>query len=180
MADLLPLWPAPMLGHALLSLMQQLPLCLATQPAKPPDVRKLAACLASVPKVLPHDACASLLAAVTSHGAATFKQALARSDVTALLLGVLCAPGLVEAATAQLTLFYGALLPIGAAVETPWALLNAVLPATTKPHAMVLEAALGALDVDGMGKGCKAAAQAFGKRLATHVDSLGDAPVEAS
>lgn len=173
LADLLPLWPPPLLAATLLSLLNQLPLALATQSSPHANERSLAACLASVPKVLPPEACAKLLTAVTAHGTAAFKGGLERSDVTALLLGVLCAPGLVDSCEPTLSSFYQKeLLPLAARVEAPWALLNATLPTASKAHAALLGAAVGALDEEEMAPGCARSAVAFRKRLEEHVAGL--------
>ena len=157
----------------LLSLLQQLPQAIAAQGgASPPEVSGLAACLASLPKQLPPDASAKLLEVTTAHGQPTLQSALQRSDVTALLLGVLCCPGVAEAHPSAIEAFYGVLLPIAATAETPWALLNALLPVTSSAHATLLQKATAGLQPDGMAQNCKAAHGAFGARLEKHLASL--------
>ena len=60
-----------------------------------------------------------LLEVAVAHGPAVLTKALERSDVTALLLGLLCTPNLAEAQPAALQGFYGAMLPIASVSETP-------------------------------------------------------------
>ena len=67
------------------------------------------------------------------------KQALERSDVRALLVGLLCCPGMAETCPAPLQAFYAALLPVAASSETPWALLNAMLPIANAVHTAMLQ-----------------------------------------
>ena len=172
--DLLPLWPTPVQSAFLLSLVEQLPECLKSAGTAPlADVPALAACLASLPKTLPLDATSKLLEAAVKHGPSVLKQALERSDVTALLLGLLCCPGLAEASPEPLKAFYAALLPLAATSETPWALLNALLPVANAAHAALLQNATAALPKDGMAETCKAAHAAFAQRLQQHLASLG-------
>jgi hypothetical protein len=173
LVDLLPLWPPPVQGACLQSLLEQLPTCFKTQTLPLPDVPALAALLASLPKTLPPAQAAKLLETTTAHGQAVLKQALERPDITALLLGLLCCPGMAESASSPLEGFYGALLPLGASSETPWALLNALLPVTTAAHAALLQSATAGLSPDGMADKCKAAHAAFAQKLQQHIASLG-------
>ena len=173
MVDLLPLWPPQVQSACLLSLLEQLPQCLKQQSGPLPDVPTLAACLASLPKLLPPDQTARLLEATTAHGPTVLKQALERSDVTALLLGLLCCPGMAETCPAPLQAFYAALLPIAASSETPWALLNAMLPVANAAHAGMLQRAAAALAPETMAANCREAHAAFGQRLNEHIASLG-------
>ena len=119
LAELLPLWPPVVVWSTLHSFLQQLPECLATSPSALADVPTLASNLASLPKNLVPEQSAKLLEATIAHGKGTLKSALERSDVTALLLGVLCCTGIAEACPGPLGAFYGALLPIAAEVRTP-------------------------------------------------------------
>jgi hypothetical protein len=79
LAELLPLWPPPVVGSTLLSFLQQLPLCLAGQAdlddQKLADVPQLAASLASLPKLLAPEQSAALLEATIAHGEATLAAA---------------------------------------------------------------------------------------------------------
>lgn len=141
LAELLPLWPPVVVCATLHSFLTQLPECLGTQELPLANVPALASCLASLPRSLAPEQSASLLDVTTTHGAAALRGALERSDVTALLLGVLCCDGIAEACPASISAFYAALLPIAAQVEAPWALLNALLPVATKAHSALLQQA---------------------------------------
>ena len=142
LADVLPLWTAQMVFSVLLSFVKQLPTTLREQPAVPPSVRTLAKALANAPKALVPEQCVQLLQGTTAHGADVLQRGLQRSDLTALLLGVLCR-GVPEQSLAELTAFYAVLLPLANTREEPWALLNAALPTIAGPHAALLEQATG-------------------------------------
>jgi len=176
LADLLPLWPTPVVCATLHSFLEQLPACLAAANAPDAlalaDVPALASSLASLPKSLAAEQSASLLEVTATHGPSALEEALKRSDVTALLLGLLCSPGLAESCPAILTAFYAALMPVAATSEAPWALLNALLPVATAAHASLLIGATGTLDAAALSPPCTAAHAAFGTRLQQHVASL--------
>jgi hypothetical protein len=172
LVDLLPLWPPGVQSTTLHSFLSQLPQCLQTQSTPLPEVPALAVCLASLPKQLPPEESARLLDATTAHGPAVLKQALERSDVTALLLGVLCCPGIIETCPTPVQSFYGSLLPIAATSESPWALLNALLPVATVAHAKMLQQATGTLQPDAMSQKCREEHTTFSQRLQQHVASL--------
>ena len=140
-----------------------LPLCPSLQ---------LSTCLASLPKNLVAEQSASLLQATIAHGHETLGAVLQRSDVTALLLGVLCSDGLAEQCAPALSAFYAALLPLAAAAETPWALLNAILPVVKASHGALLQAALGQLSTDSIAPACQPAHAAFSTRLTEHLAAL--------
>jgi hypothetical protein len=168
LADLLPLWPAAVTCTTLTSFLEQLPSCLATQPADGlVDVPSLSAALASLSKNLAPEMCARLLGASVAHGHATLAAAIKRTDVTALLLGALCCPNIAESCTDVLASFYAVLLPVAATNSSPWALLNAILPAATQPHVTLLRAAHSAL-ADSVAPACKGLSDAFGVRLDEH------------
>jgi len=172
-ADLLPLWPPVVVCATLHSFLDQLPLCLASQTLPLADVPALASSLASLPKSLTPNQSASLLEASTSHGLVALRSALERSDVTALLLGLLCCPSIAETCPLALTSFYDALFPAASLSEAPWALLNALLPVATAAHSNLLLDATTALDMETLTPPCKAAHAAFDTRLRSHMTSLG-------
>ena len=62
---------------------------------------------------------------------------------------------------------------LAATSETPWALLNALLPVANAAHAALLQNATAALPKDGIAENCKAAHAAFAQRLQQHLASLG-------
>ena len=64
------------------------------------------------------------------------------------------------------------LLPIGGSSESPWALLNALLPAATAAHAAMLQQAAAMLQPEAMAANCRDAHAAFGGRLQQHLASL--------
>ena len=172
LVDLLPLWPPTVQSATLHSFLTQLPECLSSAKMPLADVPKLAACLASLPKMLPPEHSGRLLDASTAHGTEVLGKALDRDDTTALLLGLLCTPGLAEAQPTQLQAFYKALLPLAATLETPWALLNAMLPVATAAHGALLLQATATLQPESMAEKCKEAHTAFGQRLQQHMASL--------
>ena len=176
LAELLPLWPPPVVGSTLLSFLQQLPLCLAGQAnlddQKLADVPQLAASLASLPKLLAPEQSAALLEATIAHGEATIAAALQRSDVTALLLGVLCCNGVADKCAPALSAFYAALLPVAREIETPWALLNAILPVANANHCAVLQSSLAQMGGAAFTAPCQAARSAFDTRLQEHIAAL--------
>eukprot|EP00900_Chrysochromulina_parva_P006523 jgi/Chrpa1/15872/Chrysochromulina_OHIO_Genome00024302-RA len=176
LAELLPLWPPPVVGSTLLSFLQQLPLCLAGQAdlddQKLADVPQLAASLASLPKLLAPEQSAALLEATIAHGEATLAAALQRSDVTALLLGVLCCNGVADKCAPALSAFYAALLPVARDIETPWALLNAILPVANANHCAVLQSSLTQMAGAAFAAPCQAAHSAFATRLLEHIAAL--------
>ena len=88
-----------------------------------------------------------------------------KGTTPALLLGLLCTPNLAESQPAALSAFYSVLLPCALSSETPWALLNAMLPVATPAHASLLKASLEPLSPDDMTSECKQAHTAFGQRL---------------
>ena len=106
-----------------------------------------------------------------SYDLETLPHALERSDVTALLLGILCSPGTSQVAEPALAAFYSALMPVAAQAEAPWALLNALLPAASAPHLRVLQAAASRLAPSAMTPPCKAAHDAFVARLEAQIAS---------
>jgi len=170
LTDLLPLWPPLVVSSTLLSFLLQLPQVVATQRLPLAPVPALSSCLAAIPKELPPPEVGKLLDAAASHGQPTLRSSLERSDVAALLLGLLCCPGLAEALPASLQAFYSALLPIGATSESVWALLNALLPAVgSAAHASMLVAATAALPPDGMAASCREARAAFQLKLQQQV-----------
>lgn len=173
LVDLLPLWPPTVQSATLHSFLMQLPECLRAAGGAPlADVPNLAPCLASLPKTMPPEHSGKLLEAVSSHGVAVLTQALDRSDVTALLLGLLCTPGIAEAQPGTLARFYAALLPVATTSEAPWALLNALLPAATAAHAALLQQATAPLTPEAMVPKCRDAYAAFHTRLQAHLASL--------
>ena len=137
LAELVPLWPQAMVHLALGSFVQLLSTRAREQSG--PVARVLATCLANAPKRLQPDQCESLLRAITAHGGAILKQSLQRADVSALLLGILCAQDQSLEARAA---FYGVLLPLATSSEPPWSLLNAVLPTVDANHAALLQQAI--------------------------------------
>ena len=173
LADLLPLWPPTVQSATLHSLLSQLPTCLQSAPRPIAVVPALASCLASLPKTLPAEHSAKLLGAATAHGSATLRLAIERTDLAALLLGLLCTPGMAETQPAALQSFYVALSPIALSSEAPWALLNALLPVATAAHSSLLMHATGQMSADAMAPRCKNAHDVFGQRLQQHIAGLG-------
>ena len=107
------------------------------------------------------------------HRARVCPQALERTDIAALLLGLLCTPGLAETQAASLQSFYSALLPVCETTEGPWALLNAMLPAATAAHGALILQAIEQMQTAAMPQKCRDAHGAFSQRLQQHLASLG-------
>ena len=172
LVDILPLWPPQVQAAVLTSFVTQLPACLQSMTLPLPDAPKLASTLASLPKQLPPEETATLLSACLGHSPDVLKQGLERSDVTALVLGLLCCPNMAEACPGPLEAFYGVLVPLGSSSETTWALLDALLPVASQAHAAMLQRALARLDVGGLTGALQAAYKDFSARLQQHIASL--------
>ena len=174
LVDLLPLWPPQVQTSSLHSLLTQLPTMLASAPpGGVADLPALAAVLAALPKTMAPEHASHLLDATAGHGAQTLAKALERTDILALLLGLLCTPNLAEAQPTPLRTFYATLLPVASQYEAPWALLNAMLPVSTASHAQLLVQAMGTMAADSLAPRCKDAHAAFTARLQSHLATLG-------
>lgn len=166
LADLLPLWPPPMAFSILSVFIEHLPEWLSASRGEP--VRAFSSCLAAVPKSLPAEQPAVLLAAISAHGASLLKRALQRQEMSALLLGLLCHPNLSSSEAAQvLGAFYGALMGAACTSEAAWTVLDALLDANVDAgHRAVLGAAVGVLDTNLVtSEACKSKLEAFAQRL---------------